>query len=106
MGLGLLVAAVAALVVHGYVFELGAENQPLQIPLIERIADPALYPGDPLVASLDGNPSIFFPALAAIRRQIPLEGPFFVLHLATLAATAIAMGAIARRLGPIGLDPF
>ena len=106
MSLGLLVAAVAALVVHGYVVELGAENQPLQIPLIERLADPALYTGDPLVASLDGNPSIFFPVMAAIRRRFALEGPFLVLHLATLAGTALAMGAIARRLGGNRLGCF
>jgi hypothetical protein len=106
MNIGLLVAAMAALVVHGYFFELGAENQPLQVPLIERLVDPTLYPGDPLVDTLDGNPSIFFPAAAMIRRRFALEGPFLALHLATLAATAVAMGAIARRLGANRLGAF
>src|SRR5262245_41119441 len=98
-GLGLLAAVAAALVVYGYAFELGSENQPLQIPAIERRVDPTLFPGDPLVPTLDRYPSVFFPLAAAVRRAMPLEIPFFWMHLATLAGAAAAIGAIARLLG-------
>ena len=76
-GLGLLAAVLAALAIYGYAFELGSENQPLQIPAIERRVDPTLFPGDLLVPTLDRYPSIFFPLATAVRRQGPLELPFF-----------------------------
>ncbi len=98
-GCGLLAAALlASLLAHGYAFELGAENQPLQIPLIERLRDPALYPGDPLVDTLGKYHSLFFPLAASLERWIALEHLFFVLHLLTTAVTAAVMWAIAGRL--------
>lgn len=92
-------AVVAALALYGYAFELGTENQPLQIPAIDRRLDPGLFPGDPLVETLDRYPSVFFPLAALVRRQMPLERPFFALHLLTLVGVATGMGALARRLG-------
>ncbi|HWN82325.1 MAG TPA: hypothetical protein VNM87_09535, partial [Candidatus Udaeobacter sp.] len=99
LGLPIAVSVLLALAIYGYAFELGTENQPLQIPAIERRLDPALYPGDPLVATLDRYPSVFFPLAAAVRRAMPLERAFFALHLATLLGAAAAIGALARRLG-------
>ena len=92
-------AVVVALALYGYACELGTENQPLQIPAIERRLDPGLFPADPLVEALDRYPSVFFPLAAAVRRQMPLERPFAALHLLTLVGVATAMGALARRLG-------
>jgi Domain of unknown function (DUF6798) len=103
LALPIALAVVAALALYGYAFELGTENQPLQIPVIERRLDPGLYPGDPLVETLDRYPSEFFPLAAAVRAQMPLERPFFVLHLLTLVGVATGMGALARRLGAGGM---
>ena len=83
-----------AVLAHGYSWELGAENQPLQIPVIERLKDPALFPGDPLVDALAQQRSVFFPAVAALSRWVQVEEQFFVLHLLTTAAAAAAMAAI------------
>lgn len=95
----LLAAAVlATLLAHGYAFELGAENQPLQVPLIARRCNPALYPGDPLVEVLGKYRSLFFPAAAWLSRWIALERLFFLAHIATTAAVGAAMWGIGRLL--------
>jgi hypothetical protein len=87
-----------ALLAHGYSWELGAENQPLQIPLIERLKDPSLFPGDPLVDALTQQKSLFYPVIAWLSRWFEVELQFFVLHLLTTGAAAMAMAAVTRVL--------
>lgn len=95
----LLAAAFAAtLIAHGYAFELGAENQPLQVPHIAQLRDPALYPGDPLVQVLGKYRSLFFPVTAWLSRWITLEHLFFLVHIATTVAVGAAMWSIGRLL--------
>jgi hypothetical protein len=94
----LAVACAAPLLAHGYAFELGAENQPLQVPYIELLTTPGLYPGDPLVRVLAKYRSVFFPVSAWLSRWIPLERLFFLVHLLTTAAVGAAMWSLGRLL--------
>lgn len=87
-----------AILVHGYSWELGAENQPLQIPVIERLGDPTLFPGDPAVDAFAKYRSVIFPMVAAFRGWARIETQFLVLHLATLAGVAAAMAALTRTI--------
>jgi hypothetical protein len=95
----LLLSVLLALLAHGYVWELGVQNQPLQIPLIQRLADPQLFPGDPLVEELGKNRSVFFHAVAAAKQRVSIETQFLILHVITTMAAAAAMWALARLLG-------
>lgn len=91
-------AFIATLLAHGYAFELGAENQPLQVPHIAQLRDPGLYPGDPLVQVLGKYRSAFFPAAAWLSRWLTLEQLFFLVHVATTVAVGAAMWSIGRLL--------
>ncbi len=93
-------AVLASLLVHGYAWELGSENQPLQIPVIEQRVEPDLFPGDPAVEAFSRFHSVFFPVVAWIAPRVPVEKQFLVLHLITLAAAASAMIAVSRSLSP------
>lgn len=86
--------ALAGTVLTGYRF--GDSNHGITVPILKRLMDPTLYPGDVMVATAEKFPTVFYRALALLlpgTDWIPLA--FFVLYVVAIAATL----AGAYRLG-------
>ena len=64
--------AIAGTIVTGYRF--GDSNHGITIPILKRLMDPTLYPGDVMVATAEKFPTIFYRALALV-----LPGPSAIL---------------------------
>jgi hypothetical protein len=94
--LSLALLAVGTLAWKGYRF--GGSNQSLQVPLLRHLVDPGLYARDPVLASFDGYPSYFFPALAPLVRWAGIQPVYFVLYLIAHAAALAAVLDLGRRL--------
>ena len=65
----------AAMAMNGY--EYGTHDATLYVPMIERGADPSLFPGDYLFKESSHGYSLWFPAMAALVRIFPSEPVFF-----------------------------
>jgi hypothetical protein len=90
--------AVAGTIVTGYRF--GDSNHGITIPILKRLMDPTLYPGDVMVATAEKFPTVFYRALALVLpgpSAIPLA--FFVLYLVAIAATLAGAYRIGRWAG-------
>lgn len=96
----LVVSAATAATVPLYGYAFGLHNHSIQIPLLNSLHDPSLYPADPLVRAMLGYFSVFWPAMAMITRGLPLEPTFFSGHLLATAAFYAAVWSIARRAFP------
>ncbi len=96
----LAVAAAAAASVRIYGYAVGLHNHSIQIPLVKKLIDPTLYPGDAFVETLRGYFSYFWPMVAWAAGYVPLERLLFVLHLIVTLAQYAAVFAIARRCFP------
>lgn len=92
-----LAATAASVPLYGYA--IGLHNHSIQLPYLRWLQDRSLYPHDALIESMRGYFSLFWPAMAAITRVLPLDATFFVGHLLTLAATYAAVFALGRRAG-------
>lgn len=57
------------------------DNHAVQIPLINLLRDPSLYPGDPFARALVSYPSTLWPLVAELSRLVPL-GPLLMTLLA------------------------
>lgn len=90
--------ALAGTVLVGYRF--GDSNHGIIVPILKRLMDPGLYPGDVMVATAEAFPTVFYRALALL-----LPGPgsipaaFFFLYVATMAATFAGIYRIGRWAG-------
>jgi uncharacterized protein DUF6798 len=90
--------AVAGTSLIGYRF--GDSNHGITVPILKRLMDPALYPGDVMVATAESFPTVFYRLLALL-----LPGPgsipaaFFFLYVATMAATFAGIYRIGRWAG-------
>ena len=93
--------ALATTVLVGYRF--GDSNHGITVPILKRLMDPGLYPGDVMVATAEAFPTVFYRMLAVL-----LPGPqsipaaFFVLYAATMAATFAGIYRIGRWAGGPG----
>ncbi len=90
--------AIAGTIVTGYRF--GDSNHGITIPILKRLMDPALYPGDVMVATAEKFPTIFYRALALVlpgTGAIPVA--FFVLYVIAIAATLAGAYRIGRWAG-------
>ena len=86
--------ALAGTVLIGYRY--GDSNHGITVPILKRLMDPSLYPGDVMVATAEKFPTVFYRALGFVLPNtdwIPLA--FFVLYVVAIAATL----AGAYRLG-------
>jgi hypothetical protein len=98
---GAVLATLLALVsttVVGYRF--GDSNHGITVPILQRLMDRSLYPGDVMVATAEGFPTVFYRLLAAVlpgTRFIPAA--FFALYVASMAATFAAVWRIGRWAG-------
>jgi len=63
-----------------YGYALGMNNHSIQIPLVRHLQNPALYPGDRFVATLDNYTSFFWPAIAWLTLYLPVDATFAVGH--------------------------
>ena len=91
-------ASLGSLTLIGYRF--GDSNHGITVPILKRFIDPSLYPGDPLVATGDRFPTIFYRLLAALLPStdwVPLS--FFLLYVVSIALTYAAVYRMARWAG-------
>jgi hypothetical protein len=90
--------ALAGTVLVGYRY--GDSNHGITVPILKRLMDPGLYPGDVMVATAEAFPTVFYRALALL-----LPGPgsipaaFFFLYVATMAVTFAGVYRIGRWAG-------
>jgi len=77
-------------------YRYGDSNHGITVPILKRLMNPSLYPGDVMVATAEKFPTVFYRALGAILPStdwIPLA--FFALYVVAIAGTL----AGAYRLG-------
>jgi hypothetical protein len=86
-----LTAALLSIVLIGYHF--GTFDQNIHLPFLKATADPALYPGDGLVALRDPPISYFWHFFIPFYRWGILEPVMFAVHV---LATSLTFGAIWR----------
>lgn len=85
-----LLLALAATVLTGYRY--GDSNHGITVPLLKKLIDPTLYPGDPLVATGESFPTLFYRVLALSLPSTEWVAPaFFGLYVLTMAATFAAV---------------
>jgi hypothetical protein len=81
-------------------YRYGDSNHGITVPILKRLMDPGLYPGDVMVATAESFPTVFYRLLALL-----LPGPqsipaaFFFLYAATMAATFAGIYRIGRWAG-------
>jgi hypothetical protein len=90
----LLLLALAATEWRGYRF--GGSHHAIQVPFVKHLADPSLFRSDPLLQTLPGYVSAFFPAMAFLGRQIgDLEAAYFAVYVLFHWLTLAALFALA-----------
>ena len=94
LGLILFVASVA---IRGYHYPFG--NQALQLPFVQVMRDPSLYPHDPLVATLSAYCSWYWVAVARLGGDDP-AGLLLVLYLLTNVGRLLAAAWVAHAMFP------
>ena len=78
-------------------YQIGVGNQTVQVPFLERMHDPSLFPRDEMVQrTLDRYPTLFFPLLAPALRWVRFENLYLALHLLTAAAALAGAVALVR----------
>jgi len=82
----------------GYQFYAG--NHALQIPLVESLVDPSLFPGDPFAATLRGYSAPLWWAVARATSFLPFERLFFLLFVVEKVCLLLAAASLARALRP------
>jgi hypothetical protein len=83
-----------------YGYAVGMHNHAIQIPLVHAAADPALYPGDPFVATLDRYATFVWVGLARLQRLVDLDTLLLLGHLSTQAALFAAVWRLASLAFP------
>jgi hypothetical protein len=90
--------ALAGTVLVGYRF--GDSNHGITVPILKRMMDPSLYPGDVMVATGERFPTIFYRALALVLPGTGSIPPaFFALYVLSIAATLAGAYRIGRWAG-------
>ncbi len=94
LGLLLFVASIA---IRGYHYPFG--NQALQLPFVQVVRDPSLYPHDPLVATLSAYCSWYWVAVAHLGGDDP-AGLLLALYLLTNMGRLLAAAWVAHAMFP------
>src|SRR5947209_771183 len=95
--LACLLLALLQLLWAGY--RLGVGNQSIQIPFLQHLIDPSLYPRDAMVReTLAQYPSFFFRALAWALPMSVIAPAYFALHLLTNFGVFAAMLWLGRAI--------
>jgi hypothetical protein len=114
MLLGVL-GAYVNIVVFG--FEFAADNQKFELPLVNWLKNPSLYPGDPITEGFARFPTVFWAAVASASRWLDPQIVLFIAFvltkilffwaLARLVAGAVAdYRVVACIVGAIALSPI
>ncbi len=87
---------------RGYAF--GIRDHAIHLAYIERAADPAFLPGDPMLDVAAHHPSFFFQSLALLSHLASLECIYFVAYALSVFAMIVGLRSLARSLwdGPSG----
>lgn len=88
------------LLAHGYRFGLVEDAHAIHLPFLLQTLDPALFPGDPMLATRAGYPSFYFQLLALATGLASIPTLFLVIHLLTLLAYLTAAAGLSLRLAP------
>jgi hypothetical protein len=96
-----LLAALASTVLAGTPgYRFGDSNHGITVPILKRMMDPSLYPGDVMVATAERFPTVFYRLLAAVLPGTgSIPAAFFVLYLVAVAATLAGAYRIGRWAG-------
>jgi hypothetical protein len=81
-------------------YRFGDSNHGITVPILKRLMDPSLYPGDVMVATAEQFPTVFYRALAFVlpgTARVPAA--FFVLYVVSVAATLAGAYRIGRWAG-------
>lgn len=90
--------ALAGIDLVGYRF--GDSNHGITVPILKRFLDRSLYPGDPMVATGERFPTVFYRALAAVLPGTDwIPAAFFVLYVLAIALTLAGAYRIGRWFG-------
>src|SRR5688572_30153163 len=93
-----LLLAIAGTIVTGYRF--GDSNHGITVPILKRLMDPSLYPGDVMVATAEAFPTVFYRALGLVLPGTgAIPAAFFVLYVISIAATLAGAYRIGRWAG-------
>ncbi len=85
-----MLASLASLTLIGYRF--GDSNHGVTVPILKRFIDRSLYPGDPLVATGDRFPTLFYRLLAGLLPStdwVPFA--YYTLYVVSIALTYAAV---------------
>jgi len=90
--------ALAGTTLTGYRF--GDSNHGITVPILKRLMDATLYPGDVMVATAERFPTIFYRALGAVLPGTDwIPAAFFTLYIVAIAATLAGAYRIGRWAG-------
>lgn len=81
-------------------YQVFQDNQALQLPLVERLVDPSLFPHDPFVATLTGYSAPLWWAVAALSRLVSLPALLVTLFALEKLCLLLAGAALAGALRP------
>jgi len=79
-----MLVAIGSLIYNGYQF--GVHDQTVYTPMVLRIGNHALFPGDYLFDQPSGGYTLWPLAMAAVTRVLPLDWAYFTVHLLTSGA--------------------
>jgi hypothetical protein len=77
---------------YGFRYPLGGDYD-FQLPLLNWIRNPALYPGDPIREAYARFPTLFWPFVAALSKWFSTEHVLFTLLVLTKLCFFLAVGA-------------
>jgi hypothetical protein len=94
------VCYVASLIQTGIGYLSPGLNQEMQVPLVQMLNDPALFPGDPFMATMPYYPSMVWRVVALLGRAVPLPALLVTLLLLERWLLLWSAGRLARALAP------
>lgn len=99
-GLALLLAIASTFAAGSPGYRFGDSNHGITVPILKRLMDPSLYPGDVMVATAERFPTVFYRALGWVLPGTEwIPAAFFALYLVAVAATLAGAYRIGRWAG-------
>jgi len=93
-----LVLFIASLLVSGY--QLYSNNHAMQIPYVQRLVDPSLFPDDPFIKTFDNYIGPIWQIIAFSTAFVRLETTLLILFLITRALILLAAARLSQSLVP------
>ncbi len=75
-------------------------NQAVELPYVNVLRDPSLYPNDPMVATVRHHTTLFWKGVAAVSRVVPVSTLLLWIFIAERLLALYAIQRIARSLSP------